>query len=61
MCFGLIIIRHFFDGCKKLTIYTDIYEIQLHFQKFMRANTNRMAGRGFDIPALRDWHIMLYL
>ena len=45
LCFGFIIIRHFFNVYKKLTIYTDIFDIKLHFQNFMRANSNRMAGR----------------
>ena len=53
-CFELIIIRHFFDDCKKLTMHTDMYDIQLHFQNFMRANSNWMvsciwpAGRSLD-------------
>ena len=44
-CYGLIIIRHFFNVCKKLTSYTDINDIKLHCQAFMRPNNNRMAGR----------------
>ena len=44
LCFGLIIIRNSFNACKKLAIYTDIYDIQLHFQNLMWANNNWMAG-----------------
>ena len=44
LCFELIIIRYFFNVCKKLTMYTVMYDIQLHFQKFMRGNNSWMAG-----------------
>ena len=47
-CFGLIISRHFFNVCKKIDIIYDI----LHFQNFMLANSNRMAGRSVDIPVI---------
>ena len=33
-------------------IYTDICDIQLHFQNFMRLNNNRVAGRSLDTPDL---------
>ena len=45
LCFGLIIIKNFFNDCKDLTIRTDIYDIQEHFQSFMQANNNWMVGR----------------
>ena len=60
-CSGLIIIIHFLDVCKTLTIYTDMCDIQLHFQNFMRANNSWMAGRiwpadrSLDTPGLNGW------
>ena len=50
-CFGLIIITHFFDAYKKLTIHTVIYDIQLHLQNFMWANNNWMASSSLDTLA----------
>ena len=44
LCFGLIIIRHFFNACKKLTMHTDLNDIQLHFQNAIWANKNWMDG-----------------
>ena len=47
-----------FQRLQKLTIFTDIYDIQLHFQNFVRANNNWMtgriwpAGRSLDTPVL---------
>ena len=40
----LNIIRHFFNDSKKLTTYTNIYDLQLRPQNFMRANNNWMVG-----------------
>ena len=59
------IIRYFFNVYKKFKIYTDIYEIQLHFQKITRANTNWIAGhiwpagRSLDTPAVDPRVILL--
>ena len=38
----LIIIRLFFSACKKLTVYTEIFDIQLYLQNFKWANNNWM-------------------
>ena len=60
-CYGLIIIRHFFTACKKLAVYTDVYDLHLHVQDFMLANNNWMAsrywpaGRGLNALALNTW------
>ena len=59
LCFGFIIIRYFFNDCKKLTIRTDLYDIQEHFQSSMQANNNWMvghiwpAGSSLDNPVLK--------
>ena len=53
LCVGLIIIRHFLNVCKKLTKYTDIYDIKSRFQNFMRAINNWMADRSLDTPNLK--------
>ena len=49
LCFGFIIIRHFCNVCKIMKIYTDIYDIQLHFQTFM-ADCSWPTGRRLDTP-----------
>lgn len=55
LCFGLIIIRHFFNVCKKLIIYTDIYDIQPHFEKCMQANNTCMAGSSLDTYTIEEY------
>ena len=52
LCLGLIIIRHFFSVCKKLTVYTDIYDIQLHFHIFTGPNNYWMADCSLDTLGL---------
>ena len=44
----------FLQRLLKLTIYTDIYDIQLHVQTLVWANTNWMAGCSLDFPCLCD-------
>ena len=62
--FGLNIILRL----QKFKIYTDVYDVQLHHQNFMRAKNDWMAGRiwpagrSFDTPGLacpRDTSIFL--
>ena len=38
----------FLQRLQTLIIYTDIYDIQLHSQNFVRANNNRMVGRSLN-------------
>ena len=48
LCVESIIIKHFFNVCKILTIYRDIYDMLQHFQNCLRASNNWMAGRSLD-------------
>ena len=57
-CFGPIIVRNFFNVCKILTIYTDIYDIELYFQNFIRTNLNWMAGRSLDTSVREYVHLV---
>ena len=47
----------FLQHLQKVTIYIERYDIQLHFQKFMRAKNNYMAGHSLDITGVDILHI----
>ena len=57
LCFQLIIIRHYFNTYKKLTICTDIYGIKPNLQNFVWANNNWMVGSSLDAPGMHGQKI----
>jgi len=54
LCFGFIIIRHFFNASQKIAIYTDVYDIQQHLWNFMEANNTWMACRSLGTSAVEE-------